>query len=87
MMKLFPLASFPYITLKIEILWTKSLCNYPDELLIAIDGQSQSVNGITGCNPESYWTNFLFVAGFLSIGRFCYRSRNPIDVICPRFFL
>ncbi len=28
---------------------------------------TQSVNGITGCHPESYWTNFLFVAGFLSI--------------------
>ena len=28
---------------------------------------TQSVNGITGCHLESYWTNFLFVAGFLFI--------------------
>ncbi len=24
--------------------------------------KSQSVNGITGCHPESYWTNFLFLS-------------------------
>ncbi len=39
----------------------KKKCQYAD---IA---DTQSVNGITGCHSESYWTNFLFAAGFLSI--------------------